>query len=194
MRSVRHLVLLLSLLLAACSMRSAMDALTSPEDRAFAQEMVTRLRSGDEAWLQQRFQPDLWAQSGKQLAGVPQLYPAEPGTTEMIGFNVSTNMTGGRTERNKEFTLVTHGGGRWTVTSFRTFSAGGPDQVVQWSVVPHNERPPELAMIEGWDAALPWFWGVLIATLLGVIALIVWLVRRSRRKHDPLTGQGRGMP
>jgi len=191
---VRNFALLLLLLLAACSMRGALDALTSEEDRAFAREMVSRLRSGDQAWLQQRFAPELWTESGKQLAQVPALFPSEPGATELIGFNISTNMTGGRTERSKEFTLVTHGGGRWTVTSFRTFSTGGPDQVVQWSVVPHSARPPELAVIEGWDAALPWVWGAMAVTLLAVGGLIVWLVRRSRRRHDPLTGQGRGMP
>ena len=193
MKPVRQLVLVLLVLLSACTMRGALDALTSEEDRAFAQEMVSRLRSGDEAWLQQRFQPDLWAQSGKQLGGVPALFPSETGTTELIGFNISTNMTSGRTERNKEFTLVTHGGGRWTVTSFRTYSTGGPDQVVQWSVVPHSTRPPELAVIEGWDRAVPWVWGALLVTLAAVVALIVWLVRRSRRKHDPLTGQGSGI-
>ena len=192
MPAVRHLVLLFLFLLGACSMRSAIDALTSPEDRAFAREMVAHLRSGDEAWLQQRFHPDLWAESGKRLAGVPQLYPGVPGTTEIVGFNVSTNISGGRTERNKEFTLVTHGGGRWTVTGFRTFSAGGPDQVVQWSVVPHSSPPPELAVIEGWDSALPWVWGGLAVALLAASALIVWLVRRSRRKRDSPMGQAPG--
>jgi hypothetical protein len=182
---------MLLLLLGACSLRGAIDALTSEEDRAFAKEMVSRLRSGDEAWLQQRFQPELWARSGKQLGEVPSLFPSEAGTTELIGFNISTDMSGGRTERNKEFTLVTHGGGRWTTTSFRTFSDGGPDLVVQWSVVPHSAPPPGLAMIEGWDAALPWVWAGLAVTLLAVIGLVVWLVRRSRRRRDPLAGQGR---
>lgn len=192
MPAVRHLFLVMLLLLGACSMRGAIDALTSEEDRAFAQEMVSRLRSGDQAWLQQRFAPELWMQSGKQLGQVPSLFPGGTGTTELIGFNISTNMSGGRTERNKQFTLVTHGGGRWTVTSFRTFSTGGPDQVVQWSVVPHSAPPPELAMIEGWDKAVPWVWAGLLVTLAAVIALIAWLVRRSRQRRDPLAGHRPG--
>lgn len=106
----------------------------------------------------------------------------------MIGFEISTNIAGGRTERSKEFTLVTQGGGRWTVTGFRTYSTGGPDRVVQWSVVPHDSIPPELAMIEAMDKALPWVWAGLAAILLGVGGLIFWLVRRSRRKHDPWSG------
>lgn len=194
MPTVRCLVLLVLLLVAACSMRGAIDAFTSEEDRAFAQQVVARLRSGDEAWLQQRFAPDLWMQSGKQLGAVPALYPAETGTTELVGFQINSNMAGGVTRRSKEFTLVTHGGGRWTVTRLRTFSSGGPDQLVQWSVVPHSQPPPELAMIEGWDAALPWVWTGLAATLLAFIGLVVWLVRRSRRRRDPLAGQRPDMP
>lgn len=190
----RVFILLAALLLGACSMRSAINSLTSPGDRAFAEEMVAHLRSGDQDWLQQRFDPQLWEESGKQLGSAPDLYPRVPGTTEIVGFNVSTNISGGRTERNKEFTLVTHGGGRWTVTSFRTHSSGGPDRVVQWSVVPHNSEPPELAMLNGIDAALPWIWATLAIVLLAAVALIVWLVRRSRRRRDPLQGQPRGTP
>lgn len=190
----RHLILVLLALLAACTMRSAIESMTSEADRAFAREMVERLRSGDSAWLQQRFDPELWQQSGKQLGAVPALFPNEAGETELIGFHVSTSMNAGRTERTKEFTLVTHGGGRWTVTNFRTYSSGGPDRVVQWSVTPHSEPPPQLAVMEGWDRAVPIIWAVLVAVLIGFAALVVWLVRRSQRRHDALKGQGGGTP
>lgn len=189
MRPVRQLLLLVLLVASACSMRSAIDALTSPEDRAFAQEMVTRLRSGDQAWLEAHFDPQLWSQSAKQFGEVPSLYPAGEAETELIGFNINTNMSGGRTVRNREFTLVTHGGGRWTVTNFRTHSEGGPDRVVEWRVTPHEQPPPELTMIETWDAMVPWVWAGIVLVLAGVGALVFWLVRRSRRRHDPLTGQ-----
>lgn len=185
----RALVLILVALLAACSMRSALNALTSEEDRAFAHQMVERLRAGDSTWLEQRFDPELWAQSGKQIGGVPELYPTVPGTTEIVGFNVSTSTTNGRSERIREFTLVTHGGGRWTTTFFRTESSGGPDRVMAWRVTPSSAPPPELTMIESWDRVVPWVWAGVAIVLIGFTALIVWLVRRSRRKHDPLMGQ-----
>jgi len=172
-------------------MRSAIEAMTSPEDRAFAQEMVDRLRSGDDDWLRQRFDPALWEQSGKQLAQVPGLYPDVPGTTELVGYNFSTNSTGGGTERSKEYTLVTHGGGRWTVTTIATFSTGGPDRVVRWSVVPHTSPPPQLTVIETFESALPWIWGTLVAVLVLVGGLIFWLVRRSRRRRS---AQAAGTP
>ena len=191
MRWSRAFILGLILLLGACALRSAINAMTSEEDRAFAQAMVDNLRRGNSAWLEQHFQPELWQQSGKQMTDVPGMFPRETGTTEIVSFSTSTNMSDGRSQRNKEFTLVTHGGGRWTVTRFRTYSMGGPDRVVEWSVVPHGSPPPELTMIETWDAMVPWIWGALIVTLAGVALLIIWLVRRSRRKRDPLMGQGR---
>lgn len=184
MPSGRALLLVVLALLGACTMRSALDTLTSPQDRALAQEMVEHLRRGDAAWLQSRFQPDLWVQSGKQIQQAPALFPEVPGTTELVSFNVSSSRSGGATERTKEFTLVTHGGDRWTVTRFRTFSTGGPDQVVQWSVTPHTSPPPELTLLKTWDAAVPWIWAGLAVLLLSVGVLVVWLVRRSGKRRQ----------
>ena len=169
-------------------MRGAVQAMTSPEDRAFAQEIVESLRSGDEARLQRHFDPELWTQSAKQLSSVPAMFPQVSGETEITGFSTSTNVANGATERSRQFTLVTHGGGRWTVTSFRTHSRGGPDRIVQWQVVPHDSEPPELTMLNAMDSALPWIWGILLVLAGGFTLLIVWLVRRSRRKQRAQTG------
>jgi hypothetical protein len=175
----RIILLILILLVGACSMRSIIEAMTSPEDRAFAQEMVNRLRTGDAAWLEEHFDPQLWDQSGKQLAQVPEMFPDVTGTTEITSYSFSTSNRGGAVERTREFTLVTEGAGRWTVTSFRTYSTGGPDRVVQWSVVPHDQPPPGTAVLK----ALPWIFAGGLAILLFFVVLIVWLVRRSRRLH-----------
>ena len=188
MGSVRHFILAALLLLGACSVRGAIDAATPRADRAFGEEMVSRLRSGDRAWLRKQLTPELWAESGENLRSVPALFPKETGKTEMLGFHISTNMTNGRTERSKDFTLVTEGGGRWTVTEFSTYSAGGPDRVVRWSVAPYQTKPPELAMLESMDRALPWVGAGFLLLIAGVGGLIFWLVRRSRRKHDPWAG------
>lgn len=185
MGPIRHFILLTLLLLGACSLRGAIEAATPQADRAFAREMVSRLRSGDRAWLEKQFSPELWARSGEQLAAVPGLFPKETGTTEIVQFEISTDIANGRTERSKSFTLVTHGGGRWTVTGFRTHSTGGPDRVVQWQVVPYSTVPPELAMLDAMDRAFPWVLAILAILAIGVAGLIIWLVRRSRRKDEP---------
>lgn len=190
MGPVRHLFLLMLVLLGACSLRGTIDSVTPEADRAFARETAARLRAGDRAWLQRQFEPALWEKSGPQLGAVPAMFPKEEGTTELVGFKMSTNLTGAGTERSKEFALVTHGGGRWTTIAFRTYSTGGPDRIVEWAVAPHATVPPELAMIQAMDRILPWVWAGLIAVLVAGAALIVWLVRRSRRKHDPWAGRG----
>jgi hypothetical protein len=188
MGSVRYFMLLALVLLGACSLRGAIEAATPKSDRAFAQEMVVHLRGGDRAWLEKHFTPELWAESVGDLESVPPLFPKEIGKTEILAFQISTNMANGRTERSKSFTLVTQGAGRWTVTDFSTHSTGGPDRVVQWTVTPYDKPPPELAMLDGIDRVLPWAGAVFVLLLLGGGGLIFWLVRRSQRKHDPWRG------
>ncbi len=134
---------------------------------AMTSEEYSRLRPGDgrqseerqSGLAQQHFDPELWQQSAEQLGEVPALYPPVPGATELVSYNFHFSNIGGAAERSQEFTLVTEGGGRWAVTRFRTFAAGGAaPRVVQWSVVPHPTAPPELAMLRAMDRAVPWLW------------------------------------
>jgi hypothetical protein len=191
MAARRFFALVFVLLLGACSLRGAMNAMTSPEDRAFAQAMVANLRSDNEAWLERHFDPDLWAESGKRLSEVPALYPSAPGPTELVSYSFnSSNIGSASAERTQEFTLVTEGGGRWAVTRFRTEATGGrPARVVQWSVVPHATEPPELAILKTMDKAVPWIWGGVIVMLLLVAGIVVLIVRHNRRRRDPPIGQ-----
>jgi hypothetical protein len=195
MGPVRHLFLLaLLLLLGACSLRGMIDAATPAADRAFAQEMVSRLRKGDRPWLQRHFDPELWENSHETLGAVPPMFPAQAGATQLIGYTSSTNMANGRTERRKAFTLVSDGGGRWTVTTFQTYSAGDAERVVQWSVAPHDTIPPELAMLDAWETTMPWVLAVFAAIVAGGAGLFFWLVRRSRRSTIPGPARTPGVP
>ena len=186
----RFIIMVFVLFLGACSLRGAMNAMTSPEDRAFAQAMVDNLKGNNQAWLERHFRPDLWAESGKQLAGVPALYPSAPGPTELVSYSVnSSNIGSPSNERSQEFTLVTSGGGRWAVTRFRTQShGGGAARVVAWSVEPRTAEPPELTVLKTMDRAVPWIWGGLIVFLLLVVGIIVLIVRSNRRRRAAATG------
>jgi|GEM_PF-2684664 len=181
----RFILVFLILILGACSLRGAMNAMTSEEDRAFAQATVDNLRTNNQAWLEQHFAPELWAQSGKQLGDVPALYPASPGPTELVSYSFnSSNVGGPSAERSQEFTLVTEGGGRWAVTRFRTHASGGAAaRIVQWSVVPHTTEPPELAILKAMDKAVPWIWGGFLFVLLLIVGIVVLVVRSSRRRR-----------
>ena len=68
----RFFMIVLVLALGACSLRGAMNAMTSEEDRALAQAMVESLRTNNRPWLQQHFSPELWAESAKTLDQAPQ--------------------------------------------------------------------------------------------------------------------------
>lgn len=181
----RIFMVLLVLALGACSMRGAMNAMTSPEDRALAQAMVDNLRTNNQAWLEQHFTPELWAESGKSLGEAAALYPSPPESTELVSYSVnSSNIGSPSNERSQEFTLVTSGGGRWAVTRFRTQShGGGAARVVAWSVVPRTTEPPELTVLKTMDRAVPWIWGGLLVFALLVVGIVVLIVRSNRRRR-----------
>jgi len=179
----RAVAFVMFLFLSACSMRTAMEAISSPEDRAFADRMVRSLRSGDRNWLEQQFDAGLWKQSAGQLDEASRLYPDVPGTTEMIGFHIATNTVNGVTERTREVTMVTHGNGRWTITAYRTHARDGPDRVVEWRVTPYDSAPPELVMIETIDRLMPWLWAGLVLGLLIAAGIILLIVRANQRRQ-----------
>lgn len=178
----RHFVLIMLLLLGACSMEAAIEKLSSPEDRAFAMRFVDHVRIGNEEALKPQFDPELWTKSREQLALARPLFPPGRGSTRLISYHVATNFTNGASSTRKEFILVTTDQTHWTRTRIVTLAEGGPARVVEWNVNGSREPPPELVMIETWEKALPWVWAGLAVVLVGGIGLVWWLVRRSRRR------------
>ena len=182
MGQARHLVLLVLLLLGACSMEAAIEKLSSPEDRAFAMRFVANVRSGNEAALRPDFDPGLWAKSRDQLAMARPLFPPGEGTTRLIGYHIATNVTNGASSTTREYILVTTDGTHWTRTRILTLAQGGPARVVEWSVNGFGEPPPELKMYESMERLAPWLQAGALIVLIGGIGLVWWLVRRSRRR------------
>ena len=187
MGRARHLVLLMLLLLGACSMQAAIEKMSSPEDRAFAMRFVDNVRSANEEALKPVFDAELWAKSREQLALARPLFPPGRGSTELIGYNIATSLTNGASSTTKEFILVTTDQTHWTRTRIVTLAEGGPARVVEWNVNGFREPPPELAVIEAWESALPWLRAGLAIVLVGGIGLVWWLVRRSRRRDSART-------
>ena len=179
---VRTLLLGALFMSAACSMESALDKLVSDDDRVFAQRFVAHLRKGDVESLEPQFDPELWVDSAGHLSKARTYFPAGEGTTRLIGYNVSTNVRNGSSTTSKQYMLVTAADGQWTRTRIVTLARNGPARVVEWNVDRFNEPPPELQMYESWERIVPWVQAGLAIVLLGFIALIWWLVRRSRRR------------
>ena len=190
MGRARHLVLLVLLLLGACSMEAAIEKLSSPEDRAFAMRFVANVRSGNEAALRPDFDPGLWAKSREQLEQARPLFPRGQGSTRLVSYHVASNFTNGASSTTKEYILVTTDETHWTRTRIVTLAQGGPARVVEWNVNGLGEPPPELVMIDAWESALPWIWAGLAIAVIGMGSLIFWLVRRSRRRHAATYGSG----
>jgi hypothetical protein len=178
----RHLVLLMLMLLSACSMESAIDKLSSPEDRAFAMRFVDNVRSANTEALKSEFDAELWAKSREQLPLAQALFPPARGSTRLIGYHIATNFTNGASFTTKEYILITTDQTHWTRTRIVTLAKGGPAKVVEWNVNGFKEPPPELQMYETMERLAPWLRAGALLNLIGGIGLVWWLVRRSRRR------------
>lgn len=178
----RPFVVAALLILGACSMQGAIEKMSSPQDRAFAFRFVDNVRSGNQDALRSEFDPELWAKSRDQLARARPLFPAGKGSTRLIGYHVAANVANGATSTMKEYILVTTDQAHWTRTRIATLAEGGPARVMEWNVDGFAEPPPELRMYESMERLAPWFQAGALIGLVGGIALVWWLVRRSRRR------------
>jgi hypothetical protein len=179
---LRSLLLSWLMLAAACSMEAAIEKLSSPEDRAFAMRFVDNVRSGNEEALKPEFDAELWAKSREQLPQARPLFPPGKGSTKLIGYHIATSVTNGASSTRKEYVLVTTDQTHWTRTRVVTFAEGGPARVVEWTINGFKEPPPELQMYETMERLAPWIQAGALIGLVGGIALVWWLVRRSRRR------------
>jgi hypothetical protein len=184
-----RLVLLAYLLLGGCSLETGINALSSAEERRFAQDVVADLRSGNETRLRQSFMPAVWDESRDLILRAPSLYPHEAGSTRLVGYRRNTQATVGRgTERRQQFVLVTEGASRWTVTVLETHAFGDqPARIAAWRVTPHAERPPELAMFEASERMVPYLRAAGVGFLLVLVGILVAFIRYRRRKRSQLT-------
>jgi hypothetical protein len=178
---VRALLLACLVAASACTMQGAIDRMSSPEDRAFAQHFVDAMRSGKAGTLKDRFDPELWEQSLPLFEKAQAAFPKGESRTRLISYQFQSNFTAGT--RQTEFVLSTTDGRRWTRTNLVAFEQGGRRKVVGWHVEPFARPPPDLQMFETMNRILPWIQAIGIVVLLGVIGLLGWLFRRSRARR-----------
>jgi hypothetical protein len=178
-----------TLALAGCSLQTALDSMTSPEDRQFAQAFVSHLQAGDEAWIRARMDPAQAGAAGNTVKSAGALIPPPPARTRLVGYQVATQTTNGASARTQTFVLATEGAGRWSVTEFtRRASNGGPALVTAWRVTPHTQRPAELVMFDASEKAVPYLWGLGIAFVAVLAAIVVFIVRYRRRRRAQMAG------
>lgn len=182
---LRGLALLGAMLMAgACSMETALNVMSSPEERQFAQDFASNLHAGNEAWFQERMEKETWEQSQSDLKAARAYFPGARGETMITGFEFSDNRDASGQTRNVSYTLVTESGGRWVETKFLTVArGGGAPRITAWEAIPHNTRPAGLRLMEASEKAVPWIRAVLIGILAIVIGIVWAIVRYNKRKR-----------
>lgn len=182
---VRNLVILLfASLVTACSMQGMIETMTSEEDRAFAQSFIDNIQAGDSATLQEMVDPDLWKESAGQLQQAAALFPEGDSETQIIAYSMNSDGLGEFARTEREFTLVTTDQTHWTTTRIKTFQEGGDPVIISWNVDGSSERPADMEMMENVGTVFMWAGIIALLIFVGIIVLIVWLVRRSRRKAN----------
>jgi hypothetical protein len=188
LRIKNSIAILFALCLAACSMQGMIETMTSEEDRAMAQQFVADIRSGNSDGLEAVVTPDLWKSSQADFEGAANLFPERPGETNIIAYSMNSDSLGDGARTEKIFTLVTTDDTHWTTTRFTTLQEGGDPLITEWSVEGSSERPADLEAMENVGAVFMWVGITLLLILVGIVVLIVWLVRRSRRKDQERAG------
>ncbi|MEM8697409.1 MAG: hypothetical protein AAGE05_15415 [Pseudomonadota bacterium] len=175
-------------LLTACSMQGMIETMTSDEDQAMAQQFVDNIRDRDGAALEAMVDPDLWKISAEQFEQAADFFPSGTGETRIISYSMNSDGLGEGARVEKDFTLVTTDETHWTTTRFSTFQEGGDPVIVAWNVEGSNEPPADLEVMETVGTVFMWAGIIALLLFVGVVVLIVWLVRRSKRKDTGRAG------
>ncbi len=181
--AIRSLTALLALMLAtACSMDTMIENMTSEEDRAMTQAFIDHIRARDMAALEAMIDPGLWKESVAPLEQAATMYPEGGGETRIMSYSMNSDGLGDSTRTRKDFILVTTDERLWTTTEIVTLQEGGDPAIIGWHVDNSDEPPAELEIMENMGTVFLWAGIIGLVILIGIVVLVVWLVRRSRRK------------
>ena len=187
----RLLPVLLALGLAACSQRAMIDAISTPEERAFAFGVVEKMRAGDLSGLEPLFDRAAWQGSRPLLPRAPAEYPRAAGSTDLVGYHFNRNVAlggGGSARDATMFVLMTTDGARWTRTTIQTVATnGGSPLIVAWNVHGTDQVPDDYRQYLATERMIPWFRAVAVGLVVAIAAAGFWFVRRRRmRKSEGL--------
>lgn len=171
--------------LAGCSFQSALDAMVSPVRQQELVSIASRLCRSPRDVLQ-LMEPSVARDSAAIIdqVGGECVGSDAPYRLTTYRFNTNTDLNGPTTRQ--EYALVVAGDddGPWAQVEISFSSQNdGPMLITAWHVAKTTERPMALSYIDNWDGAVGWIRiaAIIVPLLLG--GLIVFLVRRSRRKR-----------
>ena len=139
---MRFWVAILCLVLAACSVAQWNEKLSTPADRAMAQDFIAAMRAGNLASQQPVMDPKLFAQTLAAQPKVRVILPAS-GSPELVTVNTMTNGFGADAASRVGLNYQFGAGTKWVVFQVVLQKAGGQAHVAGWNVQPFALRPPE---------------------------------------------------
>ncbi len=176
---MRIILVILSLLLAACSQSQVNEALATPQEQSVAVRFIAALQSGQLDTVKASMEPQLYAQTlgieRSFQAGIPKAT-----NTRLVTVAVQTNTVNGVSQTLKALNYEFGAGTRWAVIQIVMKVAPGGPQIVGWHAAPSDHQPTTggAFTLEG-KGALHYFWlaAMALSTLTIVTALI--LIGRS---------------
>lgn len=177
------LMFIASCLLAGCSVSKAVEKMTTPEDRALVIAVAGAACDGTLSKYQKQMSPEIWAEVQKNPNAVRSHCPEGAGTSKVMGYNFNSNITNGKKSGTDQFVVITEGKNRWTrAVITRVAKDGGPMMITGIAMSSTAEKPADVAQMESLEKTLPYIWGGAAFVLLGLIAVVIWLIRRESRK------------
>ena len=176
----RLLVILACLVTAACSQKTVLEKVSSPEDRALAQQTIQSLSLGDSARFLGLLHPTVRAQAAPLFLKMRAILPPPPIQVELVDarFN-SFTLAGGTTTRSSFLIYEVDHGDRRAVVQMTIQKQGSEAFLTQVQVNPLYKSISELQRFS-LSGKSPLQYGVLVLALASVVTIVAALAALFR--------------
>ena len=173
-----------ALWLGGCSMQTVMDKFVPPARQQELADLAAQFCTAPDAVLTQ-MQPETRAQAGDALRQAHSQCVDDNYRYRVTSFHMNVNrQMGGPSTREEQIVLVA-GTGPWSELALRMVGVNGAKPLItDWRIVRMNEKPESLVFADNWERSLTYIRSAGVVIALALIALVVWLVRRTRAKRD----------
>lgn len=176
---MRIFLVVLSLLLAACSQSQVNDTLATPQEKSVAVRFIAAVQSGDLASVRASVEPKLYAQT---LAIARSLQPGVPKAAnyKLVTVAVQTSTVDGTSQSLKALNYEFGAGNTWAVAQIVEKDTPGGPQIVGWHAAVSQHQPTTRGEFTlAGKSALHYFWLLAMVLSTGTIVAALILIGRS---------------
>lgn len=170
----RALLVLILLFVGACSTEQMIEKMTTPRERAVAQQAADALVAGNYEKFDEVIDPPLRDEMTPETMKAMRAYVPR-GKAVLKGVNVAA--TSGRTLKSLNYEVGE--GDRWAVVQITLRTAPGPVVVAGWRVWPLNRSSPSPGSAEVGMVHYLWIAGMIMALGITLTALVMALATRG---------------